>query len=195
MCGEDTRDIAGLPINQIQQAIQPDEQQRAALDDLANASVKAAQIVKVACPTDVALTAPGRMKAMQDRIEAMAQAVDTVRPPLEKFYGVLNDEQKARLTTLDSIKGKGQTTRNATGSLDQRCGAAQSGLTNWPAADIEQFVRPTEAQRASRAELQSAADKALDMLKACPSETPLTPRLTLRPSPIDSTRCCKRSRA
>lgn len=180
MCGEDTRDIAGLPINQVQQAIQPDEQQRAALDDLGNASVKAAQIVKVACPTDVALTAPGRMKAMQQRIEAMAQAVDTVRPPLEKFYGFLNDEQKARLTALGSIKGKGQTTGNGNSSLGQRCGAAQSGVTNWPAADIEQFVRPTEAQRASLVELQSAADKAVDMLKACPSETPLTPPARLK---------------
>src|SRR5262249_2259262 len=29
MCGEDSRDIAGLPIDQIQQALQPDAQQRA----------------------------------------------------------------------------------------------------------------------------------------------------------------------
>src|ERR1700691_5304871 len=36
MCGDDSRDIAGLPIDRIQQAIQPDDAQRAALDDLAN---------------------------------------------------------------------------------------------------------------------------------------------------------------
>ena len=48
MCGEDNRDIAGLPIDQIQQAVQPNDAQRAALDDLANASAKAAQDIKAA---------------------------------------------------------------------------------------------------------------------------------------------------
>src|SRR5713226_8937925 len=56
MCGDDSRDIAGLPIDQIQQVIQPNDAQRAALDDLANASVKAAQIIKAACPTQISLT-------------------------------------------------------------------------------------------------------------------------------------------
>jgi hypothetical protein len=43
MCGSDNRDIAGLAIDQFQQAIQPNDAQRAALDDLATASLKAAQ--------------------------------------------------------------------------------------------------------------------------------------------------------
>src|SRR6266851_2183294 len=51
MCGDDSRDIAGLPIDLIQQAIEPTETQRAALDELANASVTAAQTIKAACPT------------------------------------------------------------------------------------------------------------------------------------------------
>ena len=75
MCGEDSHDIAGLPIDQFQQAIQPTDAQRAALDDLANASLKAAQDIKAACPTDIALTAPSRLAAMQQRIEAMIAAV------------------------------------------------------------------------------------------------------------------------
>ncbi len=40
MCGADSRDIAGLPIDQFQQAIQPTAEQSAALDDLANASLQ-----------------------------------------------------------------------------------------------------------------------------------------------------------
>src|SRR5438874_2688187 len=36
MCGDDSRDIAGLPIDLIQRAIEPTETQRAALDELAN---------------------------------------------------------------------------------------------------------------------------------------------------------------
>jgi hypothetical protein len=41
MCGQDSRDIAGLPTDQFQQAIhQPTDAQRAALADLANASLE-----------------------------------------------------------------------------------------------------------------------------------------------------------
>jgi hypothetical protein len=172
MCGEDSRDIAGLPVDQFQQAIQPDDAQRAALDDLANASVKAAQDIKAACPTEIALTAPGRLAAMQSRLEAMAGAVATVQPALEKFYGLLTDEQKERITALGQAQRRG---RNA-GALDQSCSAAPASVTDWPAGDIERTVRPTEAQRASLTALQDAGAKAADMLKtACPAQEPLTP--------------------
>jgi hypothetical protein len=40
MCGDDSRDIVGLPIDLIQQAIEPTETQRTALDELARAAVK-----------------------------------------------------------------------------------------------------------------------------------------------------------
>ena len=177
MCGEDSRDIAGLPVDRFQQAIQPDDAQRAALDDLANASVKAAQDIKTACPTEIALTAPGRLAAMQARIEAMVAAVATVQPALEKLYGLLTDEQKERITALGQEQRRG---RNA-GPLEQSCSAAPVSVTDWPAADIERTVRPTEAQRASLIALQDAGAKAAHMLKsACPAEEPLTPpaRLT-----------------
>jgi hypothetical protein len=176
MCGEDSRDIAGLPIDQIQQVIQPNEAQRAALDDLANASVKAAQDIKAACPTQISLTAPGRLAAMQERIEAMIAAVGTVQPALQKFYDLLNDEQRARLNGLGQEQRKGQTAQAATGSLAQGCGATQPGVTDWPTAEIEAKVHPTEAQNASLAALRDASAKAADMLKAsCQPEQAITP--------------------
>jgi hypothetical protein len=176
MCGADSRDIAGLPIDQFQQAIQPTDEQRAALDDLANASVKAAQGIKAACPTDIALTAPSRLAAMQRRIEAMIVAVEIMQPPLEKFYGLLSDEQKARLTALGKDQRQNQTTEKTAGSLTQSCGAAQPGVMEWPTADIDAAVRPTEAQRASLTALQNATTQAADLLKAsCLSDHPLTP--------------------
>jgi hypothetical protein len=81
MCGADSRDIAGLSVDQVQQTIQLTDAQRAALDDLANASAKAAQGIKAACPTDIALTAPSRLAHMQQRIEAMIAAVEIVQCP------------------------------------------------------------------------------------------------------------------
>src|SRR5882724_5908852 len=171
MCGEDSREIAGLPIDRVQEAIQPNDEQRKALDDLANASLKAAQSIKAACPMQVALTAPGRLAAMQTRLEAMISAVNMVQPPLDRFYGLLNDEQKARLNALgqeqqQAGRRSGRATRNADTSLAQACGSEQAGVLQWPDAEIEARVHPTEAQRASLANLKDASAKAAEMLKA-----------------------------
>ncbi len=132
--------------------------------------MKAAQTIKAACPTKIVLTAPGRLAAMQSRLEAMIAAVGIVQPPLDHFYGLLNDEQKARLNALgqDQREEQRRSRRrpNAEGSLAQACGCAQPGAPDWPAAEIEQRLHPTEAQRASLADLKDASAKAADMLKA-----------------------------
>ncbi len=112
---------------------------------------------------------------MQKRIEAMIVAVQTVQPPLEKFYGLLSDEQKARLTALGNDQREGKSVDQTTGSLGN-CGAAQPGMMEWPTADIDQTVRPTETQRASLVALQNATTQAADLLKAsCLTADPLTP--------------------
>jgi hypothetical protein len=175
MCGADSRDIAGLPIDRIQQAIQPNDAQRAALDDLANASVKAAQDIKAACPTEPALTAPARLAAMQQRIEAMIAAVGTVQPPLEKFYGLLDDDQKTKLNALGQDQRAGKRTPANGSPVAQNCGT-QAGLTQWPTAEIDSKVHPTDAQRDSLTALQDASAKAADLLKSsCQGGDAITP--------------------
>jgi hypothetical protein len=176
MCGDDSRDIAGLPIDQIQQTLQLNDEQRAALDELANASVKAAQEIKAACPTQIALTAPERLASMQQRIEAMLGAVRTVQPALQKFYDLLNDEQRARLNALAQNQRRREAARNTSGSLTQNCRAAQPGVTDWPTAEIEARLQLNEAQRANLAALQQASAKAAEMLQnSCPTGEPITP--------------------
>ena len=176
MCGDDSRDIAGLPIDRIQQAIAPNDAQRTALDDLANASVRAAQGIKAACPTQISLTAPARLAAMQQRVEAMIAAVGTVQPPLDRFFGLLNDEQKARLTALGQDQRSRSAARKTGGSSAQTCGAAQAGVTDWPTAEIDAKLHPTDAQRVSLTALQDASAKAAELLKsACQTDDALTP--------------------
>jgi hypothetical protein len=178
MCGNDTRNIAGLPIDQIQQALHPDDRQQAALDELANASAKAAQVIKTACPTNIALTAPGRIEAMQRRVEAMTQAVEIVQPKLDTFYSLLSDEQKARLTGLGEEQNRNRSTgeKNANIAVSTICGPPQTALTNWPTDAIVQAVRPNETQRAALDELKDAAAQATETVQAsCPGEPPLTP--------------------
>lgn len=171
MCGDDSRDIAGLPIDLIEQAIEPTETQRGALDEFAAASIKAAQSIKAACPTRISLTAPGRLASMQQRIEAMIAAVATVQPALDKFYGLLDDEQKARLNALGDDQRGRVVARSRNVALAQSCDMTQSAALRWPAEEIEARLHPTDPQRVSLAALQSAGGKAADTLAAsCRSE-------------------------
>jgi len=174
MCGDDSRDIAGLPIDQFERTIELTDAQRAALAELADASAKAAQDIKSACPADIALTAPSRLANMQQRIEAMIAAVAIIQAPLDEFYGLLSDEQKLRLTALGKDQRQSQTAAKT--PLAQACGAAQPAATEWPAAEVDRTVRPTEAQRASLVALENDAAQAAELLKAsCQPDNALTP--------------------
>ena len=179
LCGEDSREIAGLPIDLIAQTIEPTEAQRAALDELANASVTSAQKIKAACPTSIALTASGRLASMQQRIEAMIAGVATVQPSLEKLYGLLNDEQKARLNAVAEDQER-KAERRRSRSLARPCEITQSSNLQWPAEEIEARLHPTDAQRAKLAALQDAGTKAADMLTtSCKPEDAATPTARL----------------
>ncbi|KRQ92343.1 hypothetical protein CP49_27440 [Bradyrhizobium valentinum] len=177
LCGEDSREIAGLPIDLIAQTIEPTEVQRAALDDLANASVTAAQKIKAACPTSIALTASGRLASMQQRIEAMISGVATVQPPLDKFYGLLNDEQKARLNAIaEDQERKTERRRSRSRSVARPCDITQSSSLQWPAEEIEARLHPTDTQRTGLTALQNASAKAADMLAtSCRIDEAATP--------------------
>jgi hypothetical protein len=177
LCGDDSRQVAALPIDQIQQAIQPNEAQRVALDELANASVQAAQAIRTACPTQVASTAPGRLAAMQQRIEAMISGVALMRPPLEKFYGLLDDEQKARFNALAEDQRK---TLASKASPTQNCAAAPPAAFQWPGSEIESNLQLNVPQRAALEVVRGATASAADMLKAtCQPDNVVTPAVRL----------------
>jgi LTXXQ motif family protein len=170
MCGDDSKAVADYPTKRIEQLVAPlDQAQREALDELAEASVKAAQIIKTACPSSVPFTPIGRIEAMQARLAAMAQAIDVVHGPLDRFYASLSDEQKAR---LNAGRANDQTRPR---SVVENCNAVTTE-TEWPGAQIERAVRPTAEEQASLNALGDTVKKAADELAAsCPSELPATP--------------------
>ncbi|MBW5437817.1 hypothetical protein FXB41_24605 [Bradyrhizobium canariense] len=174
LCGSDRREIVGLPIDQIVAAVQPTEAQGASLDELGNVSIQAAELIRAACPTQVAATAPGRLAAMQQRIEAMEKAVELVQPALDKFYGALTDEQKARFNALAEDQRRTAASRDASASLVQNCGAPV-GL-DWPAGEIGARLHPSETQRAALQVLQDTSARVKDSLKdACQPSDVMTP--------------------
>ncbi len=105
-CGPAAQRVASIPINQIQQLLHPNNAQQAALDDLNTATMQAAGLLNENCsPTDQPLTPPGRVAAMEGRLNTMLKALNTVQPAMAKFYGSLTDEQKARFDRLAPRQG------------------------------------------------------------------------------------------
>jgi hypothetical protein len=84
-------------IERIERIVRPDQRQKEALNELRNASGKAAEALAASCPKDFPKTASERFAFMEKRMEAMLQAIRTVRPAFDAFYGTLDVEQKARL--------------------------------------------------------------------------------------------------
>jgi hypothetical protein len=184
LCGDDSREIASLTIDQIQQAIQLNEAQRAALDDLANALISADQVIRASCPTQTAFTAPHRLAVMQQRIGAMIKAESAVQQPLGKFYDLLDDEQEARLNKIAEDRRKMSAANGATEVPAQSCGAAQPAALQWPADEIEARLHPNEAQRAALKVLQDAYAGAVDILNnACQPKEAIT--LPIRLDAVD----------
>jgi len=89
-----------VPTDRLERALRPTEAQRAALNALHDATGKAADLLKARCPQDETLTPPGHIAAMEQRLNAMLEAIKIVQPALETFYGSLTDEQKARFNQL-----------------------------------------------------------------------------------------------
>jgi hypothetical protein len=99
-CSGEKPGLTNLPIERIEDAVQPTQAQQGALDRLDQATSKAVELLAAACPDSIPLTPVGRLEAMEKRLDAMVQAGKTVQPALEEFYASLGNEQKARFNTL-----------------------------------------------------------------------------------------------
>lgn len=97
LCSPRAAGMAEWQASRIESAIKLTDAQRDALKKLTEASAKAAEAMKAACPADAPSKAVDRMAVMEKRAEASLQAIKTVRPAFEAFYNSLDDQQKTRL--------------------------------------------------------------------------------------------------
>jgi LTXXQ motif family protein len=169
VCAGQTAGVTDWRTNEIAQTVEPDEVQRAGLEQLKTAMAKAVDILKAGCPTDLPSTPTGRIEAMRVRLSAMLEAVRTVRAPLANFYALLNDEQKARFNAVQNEPARRP-------DLSILCSERASGIANVPIRRMELAVRPDEVQRTSLRALQDAIAQASELLKMdCPTYRPITP--------------------
>jgi hypothetical protein len=178
LCKQPGSGVTAWPFADIERKVGLNADQMQLLSDVRRASQDAATVFKASCPQENAypLTPPGRLGAMTARLDATLQAVQTVRPALEKFYNSLTDEQKERFNQI----GPKSTATNAEASeasqATDACKQPKQGLANLPIEKIEDTLNPTDAQEAELNKLQDATSNAVSIMQAaCPDETPLTP--------------------
>jgi hypothetical protein len=99
-CSRQAGSFIDLPVQRIEQVVQPTAQQQSAFDDLKKAAQNAGDQLQSTCPTAVPKSPVARLDTIGTRLSAMADAVKSVRPNLQTFYASLNDEQKARFNTM-----------------------------------------------------------------------------------------------
>ncbi len=175
LCDAPDKGVTAWPFASIAQAVQPTPEQRTLLDDLKAAATQAADAFKQSCNDSYALTPPGRLRAMTNRVSATLEAVKIVRPALEKFYGSLSDEQQARFNTLGPNIGERPQQREAN-AQSESCGDQKSSLTQLPIERIEAVVHPAGKQKEALDRLSDATNQAVKALQAaCPDDVPLTP--------------------
>ena len=176
-CAEQAKGVAAWPLQQITDAVRPNEDQKSLLENLRKASGEAATRFKDACPDAVPMTPAGRLEVVVSRLQATDEALQTVKPALVAFYSSLTDEQKARFNEIGVQLGQPRASR--TGKEPQaeaNCSAEKAGISNLTVNRIEQTVRPTDTQGAALDKLDAAMQKAVDTLRqACPDTLPQTP--------------------
>jgi hypothetical protein len=178
LCSDPEKGITAWPIASIEQAVQPTPEQRALLDELKSAAARAADAFKESCGGSYAMTPPGRLRAMINRIGATLEAVRIVRPALEKFYNSLSDEQQARFNALGPKIGEPsqQQPQQEANAQPNSCGEPKSSLTLLPIERIEAVIRPAGTQKEALDRLSAATEQAVQKLQAaCPDDVPLTP--------------------
>ncbi|MBI1204226.1 MAG: exonuclease VII large subunit [Rhodopseudomonas sp.] len=179
LCRQPGDGITAWPISEIENKVGLNRDQIALLDGVKRAGSKAASVFRATCPLENAfpLTPTGRLAGMTARLNATLEAVQTVRPELEKFYDSLSDEQKERFNRIGPSKAiTNPEARAALPDDARKCGEAKPGLTNLPIEQIDDALHPNKRQEGELDNLANATVKAVGILQAaCPSETPLTP--------------------
>ena len=117
---------------------------------------------------------------MSHTLEAMAGSLAALRPTFTTFYGLLDDEQKARLVAMgmsNDASGKQDVASKRSGSKrDSLCQQWVINLRSWPVRQIEDGTSLSDQQHATLHELTAAIYRAAGRLgTSCNADDRFTP--------------------
>jgi hypothetical protein len=186
-CDRQALELKNMPLDAVAEMSKPTEPQRDALEQIRRAALNASEALVAACPKNVSASVRERLDILSRTLDAMAASLATLRPTFATFYGLLGDEQKARLVAMmlskdteppseDKSRSRQDVARRLGGSRgDLNCQQWVTFLKTWPIKQIEDRASLSDDQRATLYELTAAIYRAAGKLKAtCHADDRLT---------------------
>jgi hypothetical protein len=93
--------VIGWSVDQIENSVQPNDEQRAALGELQQVFEKAARDLETHCPTSVPQSTLGRLETIEARLDATWRAILSIQVALANFESKLSNEQKQRFDAMN----------------------------------------------------------------------------------------------
>ena len=152
------RDRTAQIVGRITQAVSLGEKQQPTLQKLATALGQAHGYLIKSCPPEIPVQPVARLQLMVNQLDAMINALEIVRPPLQAFEQSLSDEQRAR------FDGGGAVVDGIAPACKTPAGSPKQAV-----AEIERAVQPTAEQKPALAQVEDAFSRAQSGLDAgCP---------------------------
>jgi hypothetical protein len=182
-----------MPLDSVAQIVKPTEDQRQALEQIQSAALDSAETLATTCPKKLQESLTERLAILSHTLKAMAASLGLLRPAFTTFYGLLNDEQKARLVAIgisNNASGKQDVAIKQNDSRqDSLCQQWVVNLRSWPVRQIEEGASLSDEQHAALYELTAAIYRAAGRLgTACIADDRFTPpgRLEARQDALEA---------
>ena len=99
-CDQQVVELKKMPLDAVTQIVKPAEDQRQALEQIQSVALNGAKTLTTTCPKKLPEDLTERLAILSHTLEAMAGSLAALRPTFTTFYGLLDDEQKARLVAM-----------------------------------------------------------------------------------------------
>lgn len=203
-CDGQGAELQKMPVDAVVRTVQPNDDQRAALDRIRAAATDAANKLAASCPKNVPARPSDRLDTMRASLETIKAALLPLRPAFVSAYATFDDEQKARLVA--AAISQQTAPQPDTGARHARLAARDQAplgslgcqqwpalLKTWPLNRIESGLSLSDGQRAALYVLTAAIYRsAADLDASCHDENALTPvsRLDAELKRVEAMRQC-----
>jgi hypothetical protein len=163
-CDRQVAELKDMPLDAVARIVNPTPDQGEALDHIRGVALDASATLATAYPKNASASIHQRLKTLSHTLDAMAASLVTLRPAFATFYGLLNDEQKARLVAMPPPSRDAQTQseetsrarqsqdvaqRHSNSDADLYCQQWVAYLKRWPIRQIEDRGHLSDDQRAN----------------------------------------------
>jgi hypothetical protein len=185
-CAAQAAAFRQLPPEGVVGAVQLNDDQRAALEQIRTSAGNAAKSLDANCPQSTPAKLDAKLETLGNMLNLVADALGGLRPAVANFHALLSDEQKGRLIAM-SLSDSGPSRSGRTG---KSAAAANGGnqetkafctqwaaiLRTWPVKQLDAGMQLSDGQRAALYEVSAAIFRSAgDLVEACPMENSVTP--------------------